>query len=680
MQPLIVSRQVVQGVKDFLRAAFSGPDMTVGADTAAGGPNVDHQPAGLPPSQRAGEPALAAGCQPQPPEVSFEGLIDRFIDTDGNLFRGPYLTLPLPFRPQPASADGLVAFPWLPAGFVPHAHQGRAFERLCGGDARSTLVATGTGSGKTECFLYPVLEHCRQQRALGRPGIKAIILYPMNALATDQATRLAREIVKTPALQDIRAGLYVGDTPDQLSKTVQQLPDGRFTVITDRHALCENPPDILLTNYKMLDFLLLRAQDARLWSRQQPDTLRYLAVDELHTFDGAQGTDLACLIRRLKGRLQSPPGQLVCVGTSATLGGSGASSAGAATSDLVAFASDIFGEPLDASVVIAEDRLSVAEYLKGNDVKYQSLPSLQDLDALDPDSYDDPADWLAAQVPLWFGKPLEAWLPEAMGAADGGAGSERAGTGAPAEGEAGLAGQHGPVQPGHGRENAAMLVQQPVLRVWLGQALKRHAAFHQLLDDVQQQGGRSVPVARLLHLMSRRYGAALQPQTDVLPGQPQFVWLCLNSLLGLIAHARALRSSRHATDITEVDLRFFLQVKVEIWLRELRRMVACLPGVLPSPDGAGGGVTGGRGTSGNGASSGVTGRRTSGSGAGNGATGADEVYGDGASGDDGADDDARAAGSAHAGIPSDPSIVLRHSDDLGREERARLWSAGRALP
>ena len=318
MQPLIVSRQVVQGVKDFLRAAFSGSDMPVGgmagADTAAGVFN-GHQSAGLPLSQAVGESASHAGHQPQP-EASFDGLIDRFIDTDGNLFRGPYLTLPLPFRPQHAPADGQPAFPWLPAGFVPHAHQGRAFERLSGNDARSTLVATGTGSGKTECFLYPVLEHCRLQRALGRPGIKAIILYPMNALATDQATRLAREIVKTPALQDIRAGLYVGDTPDQLSKTVQQLPDGRFTVITDRHALCGNPPDILLTNYKMLDFLLLRAQDAQLWSRQQPDTLRYLVVDELHTFDGAQGTDLACLIRRLKGRLQTPPGQLVCVGTS----------------------------------------------------------------------------------------------------------------------------------------------------------------------------------------------------------------------------------------------------------------------------------------------------------------------------------------------------------------------------
>ena len=110
MQPLIVSRQVVQGVKDFLRAAFSGPDMPVGgmtgADTTAGVFH-GHQPAGLPLSQAAGESVPSAGHQPQPPETSFDGLIDRFIDTDGNLFRGPYLTLPLPFRPQLAPADCL---------------------------------------------------------------------------------------------------------------------------------------------------------------------------------------------------------------------------------------------------------------------------------------------------------------------------------------------------------------------------------------------------------------------------------------------------------------------------------------------------------------------------------------------------------------------------------------------
>src|SRR5690606_7869527 len=156
----------------------------------------------------------------------------------------------------------------------------------------------------------------------------------MNALATDQAGRVAKEIVNTAALAGVRAGLYVGDAPAELSQTVRRLEDGSFSVITDRDVLRSNPPDILLTNYKMLDFLLIRAADTPLWVHQQPDTLRYLVVDELHTFDGAQGTDLACLIRRLKGRLQSPPGQLVCVGTSATLGDDG-------VGDLLAFAGDV---------------------------------------------------------------------------------------------------------------------------------------------------------------------------------------------------------------------------------------------------------------------------------------------------------------------------------------------------
>ena len=72
-----------------------------------------------------------------------------------------------------------------------------------------------------------------------------------------------------------------------------------------------------MTNYKMLDYLLVRQDDRGLWAENGPDTLRYLVVDEIHTFDGAQGTDLACLIRRVKARLKMPPGHLCAVGTSA---------------------------------------------------------------------------------------------------------------------------------------------------------------------------------------------------------------------------------------------------------------------------------------------------------------------------------------------------------------------------
>ena len=140
----------------------------------------------------------------------------------------------------------------------------------------------------------------------------------MNALAADQARRIARTIDRTPALRGrVTAGVFVGRDNQQRSahKTM-----GRDHVVTDRDTLRERSPDILLTNYKMLDYLLVRPFDFRLWRHNGPDTLRYLVVDELHTFDGAQGTDLACLIRRLRVRLGASRDTLICAGTSATLG------------------------------------------------------------------------------------------------------------------------------------------------------------------------------------------------------------------------------------------------------------------------------------------------------------------------------------------------------------------------
>ncbi|EAR23017.1 putative RNA helicase [Nitrococcus mobilis Nb-231] len=107
----------------------------------------------------------------------------------------------------------------------------------------------------------------------------------------------------------------------------------------------------------MLDFLLIRPKDQLLWRCNVPGTLRYLVVDELHTFDGAQGTDLACLIRRLRDRLEGGP-ELACVGTSATLGSDSMDA-------LVGYASEVFTTVFDEASVIGEDRLSPEEYLLG---------------------------------------------------------------------------------------------------------------------------------------------------------------------------------------------------------------------------------------------------------------------------------------------------------------------------
>ena len=125
-------------------------------------------------------------------------------------------------------------------------------------------------------------------------------------------------------------------------------------IITDKDVLRNDPPDILLTNYKMLDFLLIRPRDQALWRFNGPDTLRYLVVDELHTFDGAQGTDLAMLIRRLRHRLQcdaqDDTGRLICIGTSATLGDA------SDTRPLRDYAGQVFATAFDEHSVITERR------------------------------------------------------------------------------------------------------------------------------------------------------------------------------------------------------------------------------------------------------------------------------------------------------------------------------------
>ncbi len=330
-------------------------------------------------------------------DVAVEDALLEFLqDPQGGLFKGPYLHLRLPFRKiAPETPVPLDIRP----PFLPYVHQQRAFERLTTQASHApqpTIITTGTGSGKTECFLYPILDYCYTHR--GQPGIKAIILYPMNALAADQSARLAKILWNDERLRgQVTAGMYVGGEAKQLHRTL-----GPDYLIDDRETLRKHPPDILLTNYKMLDFLLLRPDDKTLWAENEPDTLRYLVLDELHTYDGAQGSDVACLIRRLKARLNSPAGVFCPVGTSATV----ASESGDTLAELTRFAGQVFGVPFEADSVIGEDRLSLGEF----------LPHAPSLDALPSDiaaSQEQPgekyADYINRQSRLWFGTELDSF-------------------------------------------------------------------------------------------------------------------------------------------------------------------------------------------------------------------------------------------------------------------------------
>ena len=315
------------------------------------------------------------------------GVMQRFVDQPTGWLKGPYLQIGLPFTQGVTGKKFFKNFDTENPGY---SHQEAAWKRLSTlHNAASTLVATGTGSGKTECFVYPVLDHCARMAA-DQPGIKALIIYPMNALASDQARRFAELVDTIPAFKNLRVGMYVGGHEAEPGQGTRMTPE---SVITDRDTMRKNPPDILLTNYKMLDYLMLRPKDRKLWEKNSPQTLRYVVVDELHTFDGAQGTDLAMLLRRLKARLQAPADHLIYAGTSATLGNS------QDTAPLREYARQIFGSAFPPDSVITENRQSVGAFLEDAtvDFMYQQperlRERLQNTDLSAPDQ----------AVVAWFG-------------------------------------------------------------------------------------------------------------------------------------------------------------------------------------------------------------------------------------------------------------------------------------
>ncbi|MFI1488753.1 DEAD/DEAH box helicase [Streptomyces sp. NPDC020747] len=289
--------------------------------------------------------------------------LERFLGhPETGIFRGPYLRIRTPFHKADDGWQGHLE--WAP-GFPPYRHQAKAWERLSTrhSPALPTLITTGTGSGKTESFLVPVLDHCRREKALGRRGIKAVLLYPMNALATDQAGRIG-EYLAQPELAQVTAGLYIGDRPDT---------DFR-RVMTRREEMRQAPPDVLVTNYKMLDLLLQRGEDQPLWEGAD---IAHVVLDEFHTYDGAQGTDVAMLLRRLasatgRSRPGRPLGTICPVATSATLGeGSPGSQAGG----ILEVAAQVFGMPFSADAVIGEERMSAGQFTGEVDYELPEPPS-----------------------------------------------------------------------------------------------------------------------------------------------------------------------------------------------------------------------------------------------------------------------------------------------------------------
>jgi len=257
------------------------------------------------------------------------------------LVKGPYISIARAFKEGGLLKDLEHAGRIHPvvAGMAEHprmfAHQQEAFDTIK--DGRHCLLTTGTGSGKTEAFLYPILDHCLKLRdEKAPPGIAAILVYPMNALASDQLARLRRMLAGT----GVTFGMYVGSTPATLAEAshIVKMKEGEgkdkfpeyeaeheddprivispFEEIVTEEDMAQDPPRILITNVYQLEFLMTRGKDLGMF-RDAP--LRYLVFDEAHTYTGARGAEVGCLIRRLRAFCRKGPDDVICIGTSATI-------------------------------------------------------------------------------------------------------------------------------------------------------------------------------------------------------------------------------------------------------------------------------------------------------------------------------------------------------------------------
>lgn len=200
----------------------------------------------------------------------------------------------------------------MPRDRRPYVHQLAAWEVAAEG--YSCLVTSGTGSGKTECFMIPMLDDLVRDAAKGRlSGVRAIVIYPLNALIESQRERLN---AWTEGLKDrITYALYNGLTPEK-PRDVKQILGG--AELGDRKSIRENPPSILITNVTMLEYLLLRAKDQPILERSQ-GLLRWIVLDEAHGYIGAQAAEMALLLRRVRAAFGVEPDQVRVMATSATI-------------------------------------------------------------------------------------------------------------------------------------------------------------------------------------------------------------------------------------------------------------------------------------------------------------------------------------------------------------------------
>ena len=256
-----------------------------------------------------------------------------------------------------------------------HYHQEEALRKAING--QNLIVSTGTGSGKTECFLLPIINELLREKENGTldDGVRALIIYPMNALANDQIDRLRKTFIDYP---DITFGCYTGQTKNHDKTTAyskgaidqyielngKRIDDVRLqkplkNERLSRDSMKKNPPHILITNYAMLEYLMLRPEDNVFFDGPGAKSWKFIVLDEAHTYTGSTGIEVSMLLRRLIAKLNNKNLQFIL--TSATLGNE------KSNDDVIEFANKLCSVEFKKENIIRAKRIE----LKQEEVRYE---------------------------------------------------------------------------------------------------------------------------------------------------------------------------------------------------------------------------------------------------------------------------------------------------------------------
>ncbi len=278
-----------------------------------------------------------------------------------------------------------------------HRHQEQAFHKAKLN--KNYIVTTGTGSGKSLCFFVPIIDAVLRARRAGEPRrTRAIIIYPMNALANSQLEELDK-FVEASGLDD--------DLKPTFARYTGQEKDG------DRQKVASNPPDIILTNFMMLELLMTRQDNLDRQVIANMSGLEFIVLDELHTYRGRQGADVAMLVRRVRERMGSPT--MLCIGTSATMS-SGEADGGRET--VARVGTTLFGSVVSADDVITETLDRATEW-RGGEAGYLTalIDAVRQPEAATDWRSDALAVWVELNIGLKAGETLERATPRTLSSA-----------------------------------------------------------------------------------------------------------------------------------------------------------------------------------------------------------------------------------------------------------------------